>query len=283
MKPIRLIFAVSALVLSTCAVAESDSPWLPIPGQFSLGASHTQQSGKDAYIGATKIPISMVTGGSASDYQRSTTILRFSYGINDALALDATIGYGDVKVGAADKSSGRIDSVVGLNYRVLDEFELPSAPTVTLRVAAIVAGNYDGKRLAAVGNAQNGFEVAAIIGKHFTPAFSLWAELGIQDRSGKVPNATFFELNARYRFAPGWSASVGYTDKKYGGSLDIGGPGFSPDRFQEVRAERSLAKVGIAYAIAGNQGLALSVGQALSGRNTVKDDQIISLAYTFAF
>jgi hypothetical protein len=98
-----------------------------------------------------------------------------------------------------------------------------------------------------------------------------------------VPNATFLEAGARYRFAPGWSASVGYSDKKYGGSLDIGGPGFSPDRFQQVRAERSVAKLGLGYGFAGNQGVALNLAKALSGRNTVKDDQIVGVSYTFAF
>jgi hypothetical protein len=98
-----------------------------------------------------------------------------------------------------------------------------------------------------------------------------------------VPTARFFEVGARYRLAPQWSASLGYSNKKYGGSLDIGGPGFTPDRFQDVRAERGVIKLGAGYALAGNQGVALNLARVVSGRNTVKDDQVIGLSYTFAY
>lgn len=279
----RTLLAAAALTLPLAALAEGDSPWLPIPGQFSLGVNHTEQSGDEAWIGSTKLPLSAITGGGASKYRRSTTQLRLGYGLSDAVSLDATLGYGRVKVGAADNSSGRLDSILGVNWRVLDEFERPSLPTLTLRGAAIIKGDYDGGRLAALGNAQNGFEVAAILGKQVTPALALWAELGAQKRSGSVPRAVFYDLGARYRFAPKWSVSLGYSDKKYGGALDIGGPGFTPSRFQDVRTERAVAKLGVGYALAGNQGIALNLAKTVSGRNTVKDDQIVGLSYTYAF
>jgi hypothetical protein len=282
MKMKNLLTA-AAILLPVAAFAEGASPWLPIPGQFSLGVNYTDQSGDSAYIGGTKLPLSAITMGGASKYKRSTTQLRFGYGISDSLAIDATIGYGKVRVGAADNDKGVTDSVVGLSWRVLDEYEQPGLPTVTLRGAGIFKGNYDGARLAALGNDQNGVELSALIGKEVISGLALWAELGVQNRSGAVPNAKFIEVGARYRFAPGWSASVGYSDKKYGGDLDIGGAGFSPARFQEVRAERGVAKLGVGYAFAGNQGVALNLAKALSGRNTVKDDRIVGLSYTFAF
>jgi hypothetical protein len=279
----KSLLTAAAILLPAAAFAEGASPWLPIPGQFSLGVNYTDQSGDSAYIGSTKLPLSAITMGGASKYKRATTQVRFGYGISDSLAIDATIGYGKVRVGAADNDKGVTDSVVGLSWRVLDEYERPGLPTVTLRGAGIFKGNYDGARLAALGNDQNGIELSALIGKEVISGLALWAELGVQDRAGAVPNARFIEVGARYRFAPGWSASVGYSDKKYGGDLDIGGAGFSPARFQEVRAERGVAKLGVGYAFAGNQGVALNLAKALSGRNTVKDDRIVGLSYTFAF
>ena len=122
------------------------------------------------------------------------------------------------------------------------------------------------------------------MGKQLTNEFALWGELGFQDRSNDVPNATFVELGARYRFAPQWSASLGYANKRYAGSLDIGGAGFTPDRFQEVQEERSVAKLGVGYAIAGNQGVALNLAKVVGdGRNTNIDNQIIGVSYTYAF
>ena len=89
---IRTLLISTLAALPLAAFAESDSPWLPIPGQASLSVNHTEQSGDNAYIGSTLLPISAITGGGASKYKRATTSLRVDYGISDALALDATLG-----------------------------------------------------------------------------------------------------------------------------------------------------------------------------------------------
>lgn len=280
MKTRTLLLA--AIGLPLAALAESDSPWLPIPGQFLLGISHTEQSGDNAYIGGMKLPLSAVTGGAASKYKRSTTLLRVDYGLSDAISIDATLGQGKVRVGAADRDSGLTDSVIGANWRVLDEYERPGLPTVTLRGAAILKGSYDGGRLAAIGNDQNGVELSVLVGKQIGSSFSLWGQLGVQNRSGGVPNATLAEVGGRYRFGA-FSASAGYAHKKYGGNLDIGGPGFTPARFQQVRAERELVKFGLGYAIAGNQGVALNFAKLIDGRNTVSDDQVVGVSYSIGF
>lgn len=282
-KHIQVLLAAAAVALPSSALAEADSPWLPIPGAFTFTLNQIEQSGDDAYIGATKVPLSAITGRAASKYKRSTTNLRLDYGLSDSVSLDAVLGYGRVKVGAADNDNGLTDSVLGINWRVLDEFEQPGLPTLTLRGAAILNGNYDGARLAALGNDQNGVEVAAILGKQVTPSLALWAELGAQDRSGRIPTAVFYEFGARYRFAPAWSASVGYSEKKYRGNLDIEGPGFTPTRFQEVRAERGIVKFGVGFAFAANQGVALNFARVVSGRNTVNDDRIVGFSYTLGF
>lgn len=265
------------------AHAEGDSPWLPIPGQVSLSFSHTEQSGNDAYIGDERLSLYTITGGAASRFERATTALRLGYGISDALAFDATVGWGHVKAGDADEDEGMIDSVLGLNWRVIDELEDPSLFTLTLRAAAIIKGDYEGGRLAGLGNGANGIELAAITGKQLSPNWSVSAEIGFQDRDHDVPNAVFVELGTSYRFAPAWVASLGYAAKRYGGTLDIGGPGFTPDRFQEVREERDVVKLGLGWAFAGNQALGLNASQLVNGRNTTRDDYAVSLSYTYGF
>ena len=282
-KLTALVSISCSYALAGLAHAEGDSPWLPIPGQVSLSVGDSEQSGSDAYIGSKSIPISGITGGAANKYKRSNFGVRVDYGISDALSLDASINYSSVKVGAADKDSGLGDTMIGLNYRALDEFERLGLPTVTLRAAAIVKGNYDAARLASLGKGANGIEIAAIVGKQFGSSFSLWGELGVQKRNADVPTATFFEIGTRWRFAPGWAANLGYSDKKYGGNLDIGGAGFTPAKFQQVREERSVVKIGLSYAIAGNQAIALNLGKLVNGRNTVKDDSTFAISYTYAF
>jgi Protein of unknown function (DUF1302) len=276
--------ALAALVFSPQAArAEGGSPWLPIPGQVSLGVFDVEQSGSDAYIGNKKLPISGITGGAATKYKRGTFGLRVDYGISDSLAFDATLAQTSVKVGGADSSSGLGDTTLGLRWRVVDEYETPSRPTVTLRAGAIIKGNYDGAKLAAIGKAANGIDVSAIIGKEVGKGISLWGELGFQKRDASVPTATYFEIGSRWRFAPKWNASLAYSDKKFGGSLDIGGAGFTPARFQQVREERSVIKLGLGYAIGSNQTLAVNFAKLVGGRNTVQDDNILGLGYSYSF
>jgi hypothetical protein len=285
-----LSFAKSALAIAlaasapTLALAQSNSPWLPIPGSGSVGLSYVNQSGDSAYVmGGMDVPIAGITSGAASKYTRDSFGLRLAYGVSDSVSVDATFGHGKAKVGAADRSSGLTDSTLGVNWRVLDEYTNRSAPTVTLRLAGIINGNYDGARLAAIGKDASGYQLSVIVGRQVTPQLSLWGSAGFEDRSRGVPNATFFDLNASYAVIPALSISAGYTSKRYGGDLNIAGPGFSPDRFQQVNEKRDTVRLGASYSFAANQSLALSFGKLVSGRNTVKDDRIIALGYTIGF
>ena len=209
------------------ALAEGNSPWLPIPRQVSVGLGYVTQQADEAYVSDKKLAVSAITGGAASRYDRTSTKLRVDYGLTDSVALDAAISIGSVSVGGADKDSGATDSVLGLRWRVLDEYERPGMPTVTLRGAAITKGNYQGARLAALGKAANGIEASVIVGKQLTPAIAAYGELGLLSYSNNVPNATFYELGTQIRISSGWSTSLAYTNKKFGGDLDIGGPGFT--------------------------------------------------------
>jgi hypothetical protein len=283
--------ALAALVLITSfsasfsAHAQSNgSPWLPLPGGGGVTISGTNQSGDSAYVmGGMDVPISAITSGGASKYKRDNLGLKFNYGISDSLAVDVGLNHSQAKVGGADSSSGLGDSTIGVNYRVLDEYENRGVPTITLRAAAILGGNYDGARLAAIGKDASGYELAVLIGKQFTPQFSVWGSIGFEDRNRGIPNGTFFDLNLGYSPISNLALSLGYTTKKFGGNLDIAGPGFSPARFQQVNEERDTVRVGASYSFAGNQSVALQYGKLVRGRNTVKDDSILGLAYTFGF
>jgi len=272
-----------AVAFPLTSAAEGDSPWLPIPGQYALSASYTQETAKEGYVGTTKLSISAITGGAATEFKRTTTRIGINYGFRDAVSFDASVGYGDVEVGSADSDSGVLDSVVGVKWRVVDEYVVDMFPTITLRGAAIINGNYDGGRLGGLGNDANGYELAAIVGKQFNNMFSLSGEVAVQNRSNNVPNATSLEVGAQYHFALRWSASAGYSSKKYGGDLDIGATEFTASRFQEVRDEHKLAKLSIGYAVAHNQGVTLNLAKSVgSGRNSVVDDQVVGVSYTYA-
>ncbi len=275
--------AVCLMTLPAIAQAQSTSPWLPIPGSGTVSVGYLGQSADSAYIGDSKLPVSGITGGAASKYNRNSYGLNFSYGLSDAFSVDGSLARGRVKVGAADNASGLLDSVIGLNWRVLDEYENRSAPTITLRLTAIVGGNYDGAKLAAVGKDASGFGLAGIVGRQLTPTLRAWGGIGYENRGNNVPNAVSFDANVGFRALPGLDLTFGYASKKFDGSLDIGGPGFSPAEFQRVKEERQVIKLGASYAIAGNQSIGVSFGNVLDGRNTVKDNRIVGVNYTYGF
>ncbi len=282
-KSTKSALLLCAAIAPLLAHAEGDSPWLPIPGSGSISAGYVTQSAKNAYIGDQELPVSAITGGAASKFKRTSFTVGGSYGISDEFSVDARIGRSSVKVGGVDNTSGRTDAVLGGNWRALDEFEGGGFPTVTLRAAAIFKGDYNGDRLAALGKAANGFELSVLLGKQLTRELRVWGELGFQNRSKSVPNATIFELNGAYAFTPVISAYAGYALTRFSGDLDIGGPGFTPAAFQQVKEERDVLRAGLNFALASNQAVGLSFAKVVSGRNTVKDDSILGISYTYGF
>jgi hypothetical protein len=275
--------AIGIAIIPMMSQAQSVAPWLPIPGSGTITLGYIDQSADSAYIGDKKLPVSGITGGAASKYKRSSFGLNFNYGLSDSLSIDGTLARGKVKVGAADNSSGLLDTVIGLNWRVVDEYETRNAPTVTLRLTGILNGDYDGAKLAALGKDANGFGLNAIVGRQFSSTLRAWGGIGYENRSKAVPNAVSFDANIGYRVLPALDLTAGYVSKKYDGTLDIGGPGFSPAAFQRVKEQRQIAKIGASYSIAGNQSVGLSLAKVLDGRNTVKDDRIFGVNYSYGF
>ncbi len=265
------------------AAAQSISPWLPIPGSTTVSAGYVGQSADSAYVGDTNLPVAGITGGAATKYNRSSFGVNVVYGIADSLSVDGTISRGTVKVGAADNSSGLQDSIIGLNWRVLDEYEKRNAPTITVRFTGIIGGNYDGAKLAALGKDSSGFGIAAIVGRQFTPVVRAWGSVGYEKRGDSVPAAVSVDVNVGLKPISALDITAGYVSKKYSGSLDIGGPGFSPAAFQQVKEERQLVKLGASYAIAKNQSISASFAKVIDGRNTVNDDRILGVNYSIGF
>lgn len=281
MNSISVLSTAALLVVSATTLAEGSSPWLPFPGQLAVSIGFADQTGDSAYIGSNELSIRDITGGAAEEFERDATTAAISYGISDNLAFDAAITYATVEAGRADKDSAFGDSQFGLSWRITDEFIHTQLPTITVRTAAILKGNYDGARLVSIGKDANALEVALIAGKSITPWLGLSAQIGSQYYEGDVPDHTFYEVKAHITPAPGWSLGLAYSENEADTNLDIGGPGFTPARFQEVAEERSVVKLSAGYGF-GNQGIALNYSQLIDGRNTVDDDSL-GLSYTFAF
>lgn len=260
----RALSAAGLFAVSTLAHAEN-AVWLPAPGSGTLALSYVSQSADRFYIGPslTSLPFGTI--------KQKTTTLSGQYSIVDGLAVDAQLPYAR-RTSGLGSDSGTGDARLGVTWRFLDEFDSKNAPTVAVRAGAIFAGNYQTQRPDSIGDGASGYEVSVLVGKYITQSFGLHGELGLRDRNRGVPNDTFVSVGADYRITPALVASVGYLNSRKSGGLDIGGPGFTPARFQQVAEKRGVVSAGIGYAVTPRVAVSLNFGKVTSGRNTSKSD-----------
>lgn len=244
-----------------------NSVWLPAPGSGSVGLSYLSQEADRFYIGGSLMTLPFGT------IKIKTTTLAAQYAIADGFAVDAKLPFAQRSSGLGS-DSGTGDARVGVTWRFVDEFEKRSLPTVAVRAGAIIAGNYQTFRPDSIGDGASGYEVSLLVGRYLTPSFGVRGEVGIRDRNRGVPNQTFLSVGADLRITPSLSGSVGFSSIRNSGNLDIGGPGFTPLRFQQVAEKRNFINAGLSYSVTERISINGNIGKVTSGRNTSKNDEI---------
>ncbi|MBC7502313.1 MAG: transporter [Herminiimonas sp.] len=266
---IKFVVAAAFIALPVAAFADG-SPWLPVPGSGQVTLGWVNQAGDDFYVADQKMTL-------PSKIKQDTFSIGVQYGLTDEVALDASLNYARSRFAApagfpiphAEESSLG-DSTFGIKWRIVDEFDGGNHPTVSLRAAAIIKGNYGVGKIDAIGDGASGVEVSALVGKYLTPALAISGEIGYRYRNHNVPADVFGAIGLNYGFNKFVSASIGYSVVRSRGDLDIGGPGFSPARFPEVREDRNLARVGLGFNLTPRASLDLNYGMVVAGRNTTK-------------
>jgi len=264
-----------AIALAMPAVAAADgSPWLPIPGSAQVSIGYLQSSGDEYDAGTTRKMLS-------AKIEQGTFSLGLQLGLTDQFAIDTRFNYVDSKFGMA--SEGALsDTTIGARWRVVDEFEHNSTPTVTLRANAILNGNYDTGRRDAIGDGGSGGELSVLVGKYLMPALTVNGELGYRNRNKMIPSDFWGDINVGYAVHSRVSLTAGYSMTRSQGDLDIGGPGFTPSRFPETTEDRDVIKVGASIAAMSNMSVNLNYGKVVSGRNSTLADLFgVSLAASF--
>ena len=112
-----------------------------------------------------------------------------NYAINDAVAIDVQSAWGAKLRGGAgvgpsggqESYSGIFDSTVAVTWRIVDEL-ISDAPSVAVRVGAIIPGGYDTGYINSLGDGGAGVETSLIVGK-FGGAAGVSAEIGYRNRN----------------------------------------------------------------------------------------------------
>jgi len=254
------------------------SPWLPSPGSFSVTFSQTEQTADEFYFGDEKRAL-------ASDLELSTSAVNITYGLSDYLSLDAKVGYAesDFNSGSNQSSSGIIDSSIGLTWQLVNEHASENGwPSIAARLGVIIDGDYETGAIDSIGDGGNGVELSIASGKAFNSYISFSSDIGIRDRSNNIPTELFYGASLYISPITPLTTYIGYRVIDSRGDLQIGGSGFTADRFPEVEEDSEYIQLGAQLSVIENVSLGLTLAQVIDGKNTsINDVYAFNVGYTF--
>ncbi len=273
---LRITTAATALFASIGVFAQS-SPWLSEPGSSTVSFAYITQETDELKAGNN-------TAALPDDLSQDTYFLSYEYGLSDSLQLNLETSYSEAELPPVSPSSRSDlgDSRVSLSWRVHDEFLSDGAPTVTLRAGATIAGSYETDAVNAIGEGADGIEASVIVGKILNQYLSLSGEAGYRVRSDDTPDETFYNLNAYLSITPNFYAFASLITRNSRDGLDIGGPGFSPARFNETKIEEEIFSFGVSYRLSPSLGLNAQYFDTRGDRNVpLYDGYAIGTSFSF--
>jgi hypothetical protein len=269
-----------ALASVAAHMASAQNVWLAEPGSLVLTPSYTSQSYDTFYAGTARMTL-------PDDITQRTTTLRFDYGIAPRLALDASLGYTQVKFappGASFKRRGRDDSRLGLTYAILAESA--EAPTVTFRVGAIIEGGYDiPTTLPPInpGDGASGFEASFAAGKSLGEGFAVYGELGYRNRNHGVPDDFFGNAGVSKQLGA-FAISAGYRRIQGLSGGDIGGPGFGTSfGFPGVKEVQQFGELGLSFTDGGGRSYQLFAAKSFGDLRNAGRAKLIGASISLPF
>ena len=260
----------------------SGSVWLPAPGGGSVTLSYVWQNADEFYKGETKGPTP-----AGEDLTQQTVWVDGNYGISDSVALDFRAGLargsfitGEMIPASEAEENGLADLTLGVTWRVSDE-AVNSGPSIAVRLGGIKSGSYDAGYINSIGDGAEGVELSGIIGKFITDQIAVSGEFGYRYRQD-IPDNIFVRLSGGVLLMNRVGVSVNYDITNAGSGLDVGGPGFTPDRFPETEEDIHIFSSALSVAVSEQVGLGISYGTVIEGRNTAASDIFsVSLSYSF--
>ena len=261
------------------------SAWLPEPGTGHLSLSYVSQSAEEFYRGTDKRPL---PGGGQEDLSQNTVWLGGTYSLNDSFALDVQTGWAKSQFVTgpgiptpSESFSGMVDANVGFTWRIVDEI-VSDLPSVALRVGAIFAGDYETGHINSLGDGGDGYEASLVVGKFVSDQLGLSAELGLRNRNANIPEERFANLSGLWFLNDSLTLGVEYRIVNSTSGLQIGGPGFAPNRFPEIEEDTRTVAARLYYSINQNLSLSLFAASVIDGRNAAASS-IFGAAASYSF
>lgn len=279
------------------------SPWIAEPRTGSINISYVNQNALQFFRQTTKVKGPLEATG--ANLAQNTLWFGVNYAINDSLALDVQSAWARSFVegavgpsGGRESYSGLIDSNVAVTWRIVDEL-VSDAPSVAVRVGAIVAGGYDTGYINSLGDGGNGVEASLIVGKFWDVAGAS-AEVGFRYRASTdvnpmavggseaggervdIPEDMFLNLGVLIPAGSRITFGVDYRMVDALSGIDIGGEGFSPSRFPGLEEDGHIVGGRVIANLTEYVSVNGFFGQVVAGRNTA-NSRIFGVGLSFGF
>ena len=260
--PVLLVGLLSPLLL----LGQSGNPWLPPQGELSLNPGYVFETFRDYYEGSDKRDLPF------GDVVTNRFLIGAEYSILKDLAVDASTGFVTTTTSQTESDDGIDDTILGVRYRILDEEEerIPAyAPTVTLRAAAIIEGDYNTNSRASPGKGASGFDAALQLGKIINIIDVLvFADAGYRFYGHDIPDAFFTSVGVSKLLLDTILVKAAFHHLQSLVGKDVDASDFQVFDFQEQKEFSETVSVRIGYQEVGGRYFGIELGHVFSGRNT---------------
>ncbi len=297
------LLAGSALLgaLTAQPASAQGTPWIAEPGTGSVNLSFVKQDAAEFFRQTTRVKGPLEETG--AHLSQKTLWFGVNYAVTDAVAFDVQSAWASSSLpgavgpsGGEESYGGLYDSNVAVTWRFVDEL-ISNAPSVALRIGAIIAGAYDTGYINSVGDGGNGIETSLIIGR-FGSAAGFSGEIGFRARTSTevnpnavgavagdrvdIPNDMFVNLGLFIPAGNVVTLGIDYRMVNALSGIDIGGEGFSPSRFPGLHEDGHIVGGRLIANVTDLVSVNVFFGQVVKGRN-VAASRIIGAGLSFGF
>lgn len=261
--------------------APAQSVWAPRPGGFTVTTAYNFRAFQQAWAGPNIVRF-------PGTFNQHTGSVNVEYSISHNWTADTTFGYtatGGDAFGKGLSDLGWTDSNFGIRYKLVDESksERDWMPSLSLRMAGIIAGSYQSNRLWSAGDGGSGIESSLLFGKFLRRwNAGYFGDLGYRKRTHPIPEDLFASIGAFKGFGPkryplAISGAFRNSQGLYG--RDFGDPGATFSSFKE-----RFQSVEVGFSISDPRGLSYQVfvAQVINGRNTGRST-VVGISTSFSF
>ncbi len=218
------------------------------------------------------------------EIERKQFRVSVDYGLGHRLGADLSLAYHDTSSASFGPFSlgsqdGIADTYAGIRYAVTtrntDGFDS------TLRLGFTIPGDYETGQLSAPGDDAWGTDLRYAFQFNLATA-QVETYLGYWIYEGAVPEAFGGGVTLKHGLGGGFWAEAGYHRWDASGGLDIGGPGFTPDRLPLVSEESDRWELALGYADSARRYYRVAYSKIFDGRNVGKEETWgFSIAWPF--